>query len=448
MSSNTQNQLITLEYINWRGEHKVFQLDSESIYLKGGRLVAKASPKYEKISFGLDNIQNPEVLEPLGIMIDEVMHSPAGMRTLNIYLSGAQSDSDPIPVDMTSLAMKGKKVQARLAPFGGFIGLPWDRIENQWDLVKPLLQRGYQVPHIPRAPDAGEQKKHPRKRNRKAAMKRRLKKLKIRQRKRKRESVPIKFFDEEGNEHVFHARPGTLVLDSNRRTLVAQPVYDEAIPLLANVNHIRNWQSIARMTPAPTVLPQSDIDAIPIHYHDGRSVVQIRYVNRTGKEREFWMDRNSIYCKRDYLVGEVAPSYELITLDIRKIQNAEIVEPLIFPNTKPQTILPRDTQIPGHEEGTEDASSIEKEDSSTETGPAIPSQAPSFQGVSVIITGCGFSTFKANKVLQSIRTDLGAFGIYKLLHLFPKTAVKNITSDRAEEIKQQLEEAGCTVKIE
>ena len=45
-------------------------------------------------------------------MIDEVMHSPAGMRTLNIYLSGAQSDGDPIPVDMTSLAMKGK-VQAR-----------------------------------------------------------------------------------------------------------------------------------------------------------------------------------------------------------------------------------------------------------------------------------------------------------------------------------------------
>ena len=448
MSSNTQNQLIALEYVNWRGENKLFRLDPESIYLKGGRLVAKASPKYEKISFGLNNIQNPEVLEPLGIMIDEVMHSPAGMRTLNIYLSGAQSDSDPIPVDMTSLAMKGKKVQARLAPFGGFIGLPWDRIENQWDLVKPLLQRGYQVPHIPRAPDAGERKKHPRKRNRKAALKRRLKKLKIRKRIRQRESVPVKFFDEAGNEHVFHARPGTLTLDSNRRTLVAQPVYDGAIPLLANVYHIRNWQSIIRMTPAPTVLPKSDIDSIPIHYHDGRSVVQIRYVNRAGKEREFWMDRNSIYCKRDYLVGETAPSYELVTLDIRKIKNAEIVEPLIFPNTKPQTILPRDTQLPGHEEGTEDASSIEKEDSSTETGPVIPSPPPSSQGVNVIITGCGLSTFKAYKIIQSIRPNLGAFGVYKLLQQFPKTAVENITPERAEEIKQQLEDAGCTVIIE
>ncbi len=446
---SAQNHLLTLEYVNWREEEKLFHLDPESIYLKGGRLVAKTSPKFEKISFGLDRIQNPEVLEPLGIDVPELMYSPAGPRTLNIVLRTEHGEGDPILVDMTSLAMKGMKVQARLAPMGGFIGLPWDRIENQWDLVKPLLQRGYQVPHIPRPPDAGEGKKKPaHKGKRRAARRRCLKKLKIRQRHRRRESVEIKFFDEEGTEHIFHARPGTLAFDSNRQNLAAQPVYDEAIPLIVNMNHVRNGQALNRTEPSPTVLPRSNTDSVPIHYHDGRSVVQIDYTNRKGQSREFWMDRNSLYCKRDYLVGEVAPSYELITLDIRKIQNADIVEPLIFPNTKPQTILPRETQLPEFDAGTEDTSSTETEDSSAVIDPATPSQAVSSQSVNVIITGCGLSTVKAYGVLKSIRPDLGYFDIYKLVHGFPKTAVENVAPDQAEEIKQQLEEAGCTVVIE
>ena len=129
---SAQDHLLTLEYVNWREEEKLFHLDPESIYLKGGRLVAKVSPNFEKISFGLDRIQNPEVLEPLYINIPELLHNPAGVRTLNIVLRTEHGEGDPIAVDMTSLAMKGMKVQARLAPMGGFVGLPWERIENQW----------------------------------------------------------------------------------------------------------------------------------------------------------------------------------------------------------------------------------------------------------------------------------------------------------------------------
>ena len=38
---SAQDHLLTLEYVNWREEEKLFRLDPESIYLKGGQTGGK-----------------------------------------------------------------------------------------------------------------------------------------------------------------------------------------------------------------------------------------------------------------------------------------------------------------------------------------------------------------------------------------------------------------------
>ena len=68
--------------------------------------------------------------------------------------------------------------------------------------------------------------------------------------------------------------------------------------------------------------------------------------------------------------------------------------------------------------------------------------------VNVVVTAIGITSSEATKVLQSARPNLGTFAVYGLLRDFPKVVVENIPRAEAEKIKQELEAAGCTVKLQ
>ena len=67
--------------------------------------------------------------------------------------------------------------------------------------------------------------------------------------------------------------------------------------------------------------------------------------------------------------------------------------------------------------------------------------------VNVVITAIGMTSYEATKVLQSARPNLGTFAVYGLLRDFPKVVVENLPRAEAEKIKQELEDAGCTVEL-
>ena len=67
--------------------------------------------------------------------------------------------------------------------------------------------------------------------------------------------------------------------------------------------------------------------------------------------------------------------------------------------------------------------------------------------VNVVITAIGMTSSETTKVLKKARPDLGTFDVYGLLRDFPKSVAENLPRDEAEKIKQELEAAGCTVKL-
>ena len=67
--------------------------------------------------------------------------------------------------------------------------------------------------------------------------------------------------------------------------------------------------------------------------------------------------------------------------------------------------------------------------------------------VNVVVTAIGITSSEATKVLQKARPDLGTFDVYGLLRDFPKSVAENLPRDEAEKIKQELEDAGCTVEL-
>jgi ribosomal protein L7/L12 len=67
--------------------------------------------------------------------------------------------------------------------------------------------------------------------------------------------------------------------------------------------------------------------------------------------------------------------------------------------------------------------------------------------VNVVVTAIGMTSSEATKVLQSARPNLNTFAVYGLLRDFPKVVVENLPRDEAEKIKQELEDAGCTVEL-
>ena len=67
--------------------------------------------------------------------------------------------------------------------------------------------------------------------------------------------------------------------------------------------------------------------------------------------------------------------------------------------------------------------------------------------MNVVGTAIGMTSSEATKVLQSARPNLNTFAVYGLLRDFPKVVVENLPRDEAEKIKQELEDAGCTVEL-
>ena len=67
--------------------------------------------------------------------------------------------------------------------------------------------------------------------------------------------------------------------------------------------------------------------------------------------------------------------------------------------------------------------------------------------VDIVVTGCGISTYDADKVLKEYMPDSGIFDRYKLLKNFPQVAFSNKSPEEAEVIKTKLEAAHCTVEL-
>ena len=65
----------------------------------------------------------------------------------------------------------------------------------------------------------------------------------------------------------------------------------------------------------------------------------------------------------------------------------------------------------------------------------------------VVITGCGSSTYDAQKVLEELKPDMRFYDLYKLLRDFPQVAFENLSPQEAEANKAKLESAGCTVEL-
>jgi hypothetical protein len=65
----------------------------------------------------------------------------------------------------------------------------------------------------------------------------------------------------------------------------------------------------------------------------------------------------------------------------------------------------------------------------------------------VVITGCGMSTYDAQKVLEELKPDMRFYDLYKLLRDFPQTVFNNLQAEEAESIKARLEAAGCVVEL-
>jgi len=76
-----------------------------------------------------------------------------------------------------------------------------------------------------------------------------------------------------------------------------------------------------------------------------------------------------------------------------------------------------------------------------------PASATTSAKMDVVITGCGMSTYNANKVLQELKPGVGYFDISKLLRDFPQVAFENLSPEEAEANKAKLEATDCTVEL-
>jgi ribosomal protein L7/L12 len=76
-----------------------------------------------------------------------------------------------------------------------------------------------------------------------------------------------------------------------------------------------------------------------------------------------------------------------------------------------------------------------------------PEPEPEPATMNVVITGCGMSTYDAQKILQELKPDLRFYDLYKLLRDFPQVAFENLPPQEAQSIKARLEAAGCTVEL-
>ena len=162
----------------------------------------------------------------------------------------------------------------------------------------------------------------------------------------------------------------------------------------------------------------------------------IRYRNFRGEEKEFEALACSMKPSNAHVNVWVAPTFTRIAL---KQEN-------ILEQRDLQTAAPPVTEEPIAPVSEEPEAQPEQPIQPKEPEPEPVTTEPAT--VNVVITAIGMTSYEATKVLQAARPNLGTFAVYGLLRDFPKVVVENIPRAEAEKIKQELEDAGCTVELQ
>ena len=158
----------------------------------------------------------------------------------------------------------------------------------------------------------------------------------------------------------------------------------------------------------------------------------IRYRNFRGEEKEFEALACSMQPSNAHVNVWVAPTFTRIALKQENILEQRDLQ-TAAPTVTEEPIAPVSEEPEAHPE-----EPVEPEPEPVTTEPAT---------VNVVITAIGMTSYEATKVLQSARPNLGTFAVYGLLRDFPKVVVENLPRAEAEKIKQELEDAGCTVEL-
>ncbi len=197
----------------------------------------------------------------------------------------------------------------------------------------------------------------------------------------------------------------------------------------------------------------------------------IGYRNFEGEQKVFNAVWNSITSKGNTISVRVEPTFQRITLQRERIIADKLIRYRNFRgeekefealacSMKPSNahvnvwVAPTFTRIALKQDNI-----LEQRDLETEAPPVIDepiepaepeldepvvSELPT---VNIVVTAIGSTSYEATKVLQKARPDLGTFDVYGLLRDFPKVVAENLPREEAETIKQELEEAGCTVEL-
>ncbi|MFM1557573.1 MAG: ribosomal protein L7/L12, partial [Limisphaerales bacterium] len=164
----------------------------------------------------------------------------------------------------------------------------------------------------------------------------------------------------------------------------------------------------------------------------------IRYRNFRGEEKEFEALACSMQPSNAHVNVWVAPTFTRIALKQENILEQRDLQ-TAAPTVTEEPIAPVSEEPEAQpEQPIQPKEPVKPEPEPVTTEPAT---------VNVVITAIGMTSYEATKVLQSARPNLGTFAVYGLLRDFPKVVVENLPRAEAEKIKQELEDAGCTVEL-
>ncbi len=164
----------------------------------------------------------------------------------------------------------------------------------------------------------------------------------------------------------------------------------------------------------------------------------IRYRNFRGEEKEFEALACSMQPSNAHVNVWVAPTFTRIALKQENILEQRDLQTAAPPVTEEHIAPVSEEPEAQPEQPIQPKEPVKPEPEPVTTEPAT---------VNVVVTAIGMTSYEATKVLQAARPNLGAFAVYGLLRDFPKVVVENLPRAKAEKIKQELEDAGCTVEL-
>ena len=164
----------------------------------------------------------------------------------------------------------------------------------------------------------------------------------------------------------------------------------------------------------------------------------IRYRNFRGEEKEFEALACSMQPSNAHVNVWVAPTFTRIALKQENILEQRDLQTAAPPVTEEHIAPVSEEPEAQPEQPIQPKEPVKPEPETVTTEPAT---------VNVVVTAIGMTSYEATKVLQAARPNLGAFAVYGLLRDFPKVVVENLPRAKAEKIKQELEDAGCTVEL-